>query len=74
MKLQEIRKKRGFSQGELAKLSEVSVRTLQQYESGYRNINTAKLETLCMLAEALKCRVADIIDDEELLKLYKKVR
>lgn len=72
MGLQDQRKKAGLSQAELAAVSGVKVRTLQQYESGQRNINGAKLDTLCTLALALGCTVFDIIEDDQLKIKLKK--
>ena len=67
MKLQEIRKKRGYSQSELSLLTNISVKTIQKYEIGERNIDGAKLETLCDLAIALDVEVCDIMLYEEVL-------
>ena len=75
MKLQEIRKKRGYSQSELSLLTNISVKTIQKYEIGERNIDGAKLETLCDLAIALDVSISDIVEDETLktkLKLVTK--
>ena len=75
MKLQEIRKKRGYSQSELSLLTNISVKTIQKYEIGERNIDGAKLETLCDLAIALDVPISDIVEDETLktkLKLVTK--
>ena len=69
--LQEMRKKRGYSQSELAAASGVKVRTLQAYESGLSNINQANLTTLCNLAIALDCRITDILTDKELIAKVK---
>lgn len=69
--LQEMRKKRGYSQSELAAASGVKVRTLQAYESGLNNINQANLTTLCNLAIALDCRITDILTDKELIAKVK---
>ena len=66
MKLQEIRKKRGYSQSELSLLTNISVKTIQKYEIGERNIDGAKLETLCDLAIALDVPISDIVEDETL--------
>ena len=66
MKLQEIRKKRGYSQSELSLLTNISVKTIQKYEIGERNIDGAKLETLCDLAIALDVPIIDIVEDETL--------
>ena len=75
MKLQEIRKKRGYSQNELSLLTNISVKTIQKYEIGYRSIDGASLETLCDLAIALDVSISDIVEDETLktkLKLVTK--
>ena len=66
MKLQEIRKKRGYSQSELSVLSNISVKTIQKYEIGERNIDGAKLETLCDLAIALNVDICDIVESQKL--------
>lgn len=69
--LQEIRKKRGYSQSELAAASGVKLRTLQAYEGGINNINQANLTTLCNLAIALDCKITDILDDKDLIAKFK---
>lgn len=66
MKLQEIRQLRGLSQNELSEATGINIRTIQHYESGYRSIDSAHLETLCSLAMALKCRITDIVEDDVL--------
>ena len=48
---------------------------IQKYEIGVRNIDGAKLETLCDLAIALDVSISDIVEDETLktkLKLATK--
>ena len=66
-----MRKKRGYSQSELAIKAGVKLRTLQAYESGINNIDQANLTTLCNLALALNCRITDILTDKELIAKYK---
>jgi len=66
MNLQEMRLKAGLSQGKLSKASGVSVRTIQQYERGARNIDGASLETLCDLSLAIGCKLTDILESESL--------
>lgn len=63
--LQRLRKAAGFSQSQLAKLTGINVQVLQQYERGARDLNGAKLVTLLKICNALECRLADIITDEE---------
>ena len=52
----------GLSQSELAEISGVSVRTIQQYEQRQKNINKAQTEYLVMLAKALSCTVEDLLE------------
>lgn len=74
MKLQEVRKSKGLTQKELAALSSVNIRTIQQYENGARNIEGATLETLCNISLALGVKVYDILESEQLkIKLSKSV-
>ena len=60
--LKKMRQKTGLSQSELAKLSEVPVRTIQQYEQRQKNINAAKAETLIRIAKYLYCSVDDLME------------
>ena len=57
-----MRQRTGLSQSELAKLSEVPVRTIQQYEQRQKNINAAKAETLIRIAKYLYCSVEDLME------------
>ena len=63
--LKRMRQKAGFSQSELADMSGVPVRTIQQYEQRQKNINKAQVEYLLMLAQALCCRVEDLVEKVE---------
>lgn len=75
MKLKEARKNKKLTQKELAALSGVPLRSIQDYESGARQIDGARLETLCDLALALGVGIADIIENETLIiKLGKAVK
>ena len=67
--LQRLRKEAGLSQSQLAKKAGIRVQVLQQYEQGVRDLNGAKLATLLKLCNALECRLADIVTDEETLEL-----
>ena len=57
-----LRQNARLSQRELADLSEVPVRTIQQYEQRQKNINKAQAEYLVMLAQVLCCEVEDLIE------------
>lgn len=60
-KLQEVRQMTGLSQSQLAERSGISVRTLQHYETGDRDLRKAAVETVLALAEALGCDINKII-------------
>lgn len=68
-KLQSARQKKKMSQSQLAKVSGISVRVLQEYERGARDISGAKLATLLKLCNALECSLRDIITDTETIDL-----
>lgn len=60
-----LRQKVGLSQRELAELSGVPARTIQQYEQRQKNINKAQAEYLVMLAKVLYCDVDALIEKYE---------
>lgn len=62
--LKETRVSRGLSQSELADRSGVSLRTIQGYEIGQRDINKASGETLYKLSKALGCLMEDLLHIE----------
>lgn len=61
-KLQTQRKIYGYSQRELSIASGVNLRTLQQYELNTKDIKKASVETVLNLANALGCKIEDIIE------------
>ena len=63
--LKRMRRKAGFSQSELAGISGVPLRTIQQYEQRQKNINKAQVESLLMLAQALCCKVEELVEKVE---------
>jgi len=67
-RLKALREDRGLSQSQLAAAADISTRVLQNYEQGVRDLNGAKLVTLLKLCNALECKLADIITDEETLE------
>lgn len=73
-KLQQQRLKKRLSQSGLSGASGIKLRTLQHYEQRTRPIDSSHLETLCDLANALDCRIEDILESEELIKKYRKVK
>ena len=59
--LQIIREKRGLSRKEVSQISGVSLRSLQDYEQGHKNISSAKGSTIYQLSLALGCSMEDIL-------------
>ena len=72
-KLKDQREKAGLSQGKLADKAGLSVRTLQDYEQGRKNLNGAKLVTLLTLCKSLNCKLSDLISDPLCLTRFKEV-
>lgn len=70
--LKNRRENAGFSQSQLAAKSGVNVRTLQEYEQGKKSVDRARIETLCDIAIALNCNVADVIEGNELAEKIEK--
>ena len=56
------REDRKMTQSQLAEKSGVSLRLIQAYEQGYKDINKAQVVTVLQLAEALDCDVYEIIN------------
>ena len=52
----------GLSQNELAKASGVSLRSIQMYEQKQNDINKAQYNRLCAIAQALRCKINDIVE------------
>lgn len=60
--LKRIRKDKNISQSKLAEASGVSVRMIQHYEQGVKDLNKAQAITVYRLAQALECTVEDLIE------------
>ncbi len=60
--LKRIRTTYGCSQAELAKLSGVSLRSIQMYEQKNKDINKASVVTLYKIAKVLGCTIEDLIE------------
>lgn len=60
--LKKFRLAAGLSQSELAEISGVPVRTIQQYEQSQKNINAAKAETVVKLAKSLNTTVEKLLE------------
>lgn len=64
MKLQQKRLEAEMTQQQLADASGVNVRIIQYYEQGYRDINGARVVTVKRLADALGCRIEELIEEQ----------
>ena len=71
-KLKKLRESTGMSQNEFAKKAGINVRTYQMYEQGAKLIDNAKLQTILKICLALSCKIEDIIEDENIIKMLKK--
>ncbi|MEG0797375.1 MAG: helix-turn-helix transcriptional regulator [Acidaminococcaceae bacterium] len=60
-KLKKIRQATGLSQSQLAASSGVSLRMIQKYETGDRDISKTQLATAIALAKALNCKCEDLV-------------
>lgn len=61
-RLKAYRMRLGLSQSELAKKSDIPVRTIQQYEQRQKNINKAQVDYLVRLAKCLYCELEDLME------------
>lgn len=57
-----LRQQNSLSQKELAEISGVPLRTIQQYEQRQKSINKAQAEYLVMLSVALNCSIEQLIE------------
>lgn len=62
--LRRVRTAYGCSQNELARMSGVSLRSIQMYEQRNKDINRGQAGTVLMLARALGCRMEDLLEAE----------
>lgn len=67
-KLKRARIGKGLTQAELSEKSGVPLCCIPHYESGRRDIDGAKLETLCNLCLVLGCKIEDIIENPETIE------
>ena len=61
-RLKAYRNRIGLSQSELAKKTDIPVRTIQQYEQRQKNINKAQAEYLVRLSKSLYCEPEDLLE------------
>lgn len=73
-KLQKLRVAKDMSQSDLADMSGVPLRRIQYYEQYKGTIDSARLEALCALCDALGCKIDDILESRTLIRHYKKIK
>ena len=59
------REMKGMTQQELAEKSHVNLRSIQNYEQGFKDINGAKVTTVLCIAEALGVDVYEILNPRD---------
>lgn len=60
--LKKIREEKNVTQIKLAEVSGVSLRMIQYYEQGVKDINKAQGITLYKISQALECKIEDILE------------
>lgn len=60
--LKKIRTAAGMSMPQLAEKSGVGLQSLKSYEIGRRDINIARVDIVRALAQALGCKIEDLLD------------
>lgn len=68
-KLKALRVNSGHTQLEVATKAGLNLRTYQYYEQGNKPIEGAKLEVLLKICLTLNCKLDEIIDDPEVVKV-----
>lgn len=65
--LKKIRTDKKISRIELSEKSGVNLRMIQYYEQGFKDINKAQGITLYNIAQALGCKIEDLLNLEEVV-------
>lgn len=60
--LKRIREEKSFTQAKLAEISGVNLRLISYYEQGYKDINKAQAISLHKIAQALDCKIEDLLE------------
>ena len=61
-RLKKLRESRGLSQAELAKISGVSLRSIQMYEQRVNDIDKAQAQTIYKLSRVIGCVMEDLLE------------
>lgn len=68
-KLKAMRVRSGLTQREVVERTGINAQTYSQYEQGVKNFNAARLGVILNVCVALGCKLEDVIEDKELLKV-----
>lgn len=71
--LRRIRKKKGCSASSLSRRIGMYETAVGKYESGAKDIDKCKLDTLLSICEVLGCRIEDIVQSRNLADRIRKV-
>lgn len=69
MNLKTLRELKGVSRKELAEITGISFRSIQDYEQGHKDLSSAKADTILKMAQALNCTMEDLISEVDLSAL-----
>ena len=73
-KLKAARLNAGLTQDQLAERTGINLGTLKHYEQGSRKFDCAGFDVIIKTCLALDCCIEDIIEDPEILKIYKEYK
>lgn len=59
--LQILRNEKGLSQSKLSEITGISIKTIQMYEQGHREISNARIDILLKFCIALDCKLEQLI-------------
>ena len=69
MNLKTLRELKGVSRKELAEITGISFRSIQDYEQGHKDLSSAKADTIFKMSRALGCTMEDLISQVDLSAL-----
>ena len=69
-KLKAERLKAGLSQAQLSEKTGINMGTLRHYEQGSKQFDNARFDTIFKTCIVLNCKIEDLIENEEYLKLF----
>jgi hypothetical protein len=72
-KFKQARINSNLKQHEVAYLSNNTLRMVETFEQGCRDINKANISSVVRLAYAMKCKLQDILEDEEVVKMLNDI-